>query len=71
MSYPKVDRLPEGFRKVSVILSEREFERVRGSASLQPHGTYSEAVRALMGLTPSPYRLMARLREQAQQTNEE
>lgn len=64
MSYPRTDRLPPGFRKVSVILSDKEFDRVKGSAALQPHGTYSEAVRALMGLPPSPYRLMSRLKEQ-------
>ena len=66
MALPKVHRLPPGYRKASVIFTDAEWERVKRSAALQPHGTYSEAIRRAMGLLPNPYRFAARLREQAE-----
>jgi hypothetical protein len=66
MVLPRVKRLPEGFHKLPVIVTSTELERIKRSAALQPHGTYSEAIRRAMGLTPNPYRLAIRLQEQAE-----
>lgn len=38
-----VTELPEGFRKVSVVLTDAELEALQYRAALTPRGTYSEA----------------------------
>lgn len=64
--YPTVQSLPAGFRKLSVIVTEQEFIKLRLGASLSAHGTFSEAIRREMGLGPTPHRFIAAMKEQAE-----
>lgn len=63
---PQVKRLPEGYHKLSVIVTTRERDRLRGAAALQPHGTFSEAIRKAMGMSPNAHRLKHALTQQAE-----
>lgn len=64
MTYPVVKKLPPGYKKVAVILTEQEYARWRGAGALQKHGTISEAVRARLGMRPSPHKFLQALQTQ-------
>jgi hypothetical protein len=46
--------LPEGYVRVSVIMSEREFKDLKRTATVTPRQTFSEAIRYKMGLPYVP-----------------
>lgn len=52
------------FCRVSVVLSEAEYQELRGEAALQPRGTVSEAIREKLGLYPTPYGYIKYMDEQ-------
>lgn len=41
--------LPEGYVRVSVLVSQREYEKLQRTATITPRKTMSEAVRYTMG----------------------
>lgn len=57
-----VNELPEGFRKVSVILTESEFEKLRREAIWTGSGTFSEAMRLRAGMPGVAYGLKVALK---------
>lgn len=66
-----ITELPEGFHKVSVVLTEGEFADLRTDAALSARGTWSEAIRKRLGLSPSPYGIYAAIARMNQPVNNE
>lgn len=58
----QITELPEGFRKVSVVLTEKEFQQIRRDAALTGSGTYSAAIRQRLGWHETPYGIKTALR---------
>ena len=52
------------FCRVTVALSEAEYQQLRSEAALQPRGTVSEVIREKMGMQPAPYGYLKYLVEQ-------
>lgn len=52
------------FHRVSVVLSEGEYQALRGESALQPYGTISEAIREKLDMQPVPYGYLKFAKEQ-------
>lgn len=50
---------PEGFREITVVVSDAEYERFRSQRALTGPGTLSAAVRRWAGLPEEPYGIKA------------
>jgi hypothetical protein len=55
VSEDDIKTLPEGFYKVSVILTEKEFKALRLETLWTGEGTYSAAIRKRMGMGEIAY----------------
>ena len=53
MSDPK--ELPKGYVRLSVLVTEAEYERLQRTRTVTPRGTMSEAIRYTMGWTYVPH----------------
>lgn len=51
-----------GFHRGDALFTDAEWKKLRKEAVFQPDGTISEAIRAAMGLSPSPYGLGTAIR---------
>lgn len=53
--------MPEGFHKVSVLMTETEYQNMRKVAAITGEGTYSAAIRKALKWPEAPYGLRATL----------
>lgn len=65
-----LEEMPQGFRKVSVLLTETEYQNLRKVAAVTGEGTVGAAIRRALKWPETPYGLKAVLTQMIHQQRE-